>query len=365
MEAIFVDQNINKTIEHKSPSGKYKLVINYYTTWTDPARKTWDYTKGTIYDMDDKEIGCIKRNYSSFPFLFFNKGNVEYLVSGRSYMSQTILNCETGKIYDNTDDVERDDFCWASVEQVDENTVLVNGCYWGANYEYRFYDFSDFESGWKLLEMDERINRRYYLDDVYGNISCKINNGIVRIKQKEEWIKVDELGINMLHDDYVDEYGYGTIFDDDNYYYKTNILLEVKRIDDKIEIVNLELSEKQKQKEAEDDEEKRRVDERNDVLKAQSELYQCLIPEIKKLKLNMWERINVRHDNTVLFCITIKFNKRSSCVIEFEDGKDISFKFYDWKVKDNCLNLTFDNNINSVSLIIDKINESQLSVQAK
>jgi hypothetical protein len=144
----YQEENIKITREHLSPSGKFKLTIHTYDTSIINGKSTWDYTQGIITDtMSNNVIGTIKRNYSEFPHLFFVQNNTEYLVSGRSYMSQTIINCTTGEVYDNTDDPERSDYCWANMVQVDNNTVAVEGCVWGGGYEYSIYDFTDIKEG--------------------------------------------------------------------------------------------------------------------------------------------------------------------------------------------------------------------------
>ena len=144
-ESIYCKENLIDTKEHLSPSKRYKLVIETYKT----GPKTWNYTKGILYE-GDAFIGSIERNYSHFPYFFFVKGDKEYLVSGSSYMAQTILDCSTGQKYDNTND--SDGFCWSQMFQVDENTICVLGCFWGGPYMYRFYDFSCFSKGWPDLK---------------------------------------------------------------------------------------------------------------------------------------------------------------------------------------------------------------------
>lgn len=150
LDKIFIKQNLIDTSEHLSASGKYKLVIEKYKT----TSNTWNYTKGTVYSTNTGEwIGEIKRNYPIFPYLFFVKKNTEYLISGRTYMSQTIINCNTGHVYDNTDDTESERFCWSQMWQVDESTLCVCGCFWGGPYMYSFYDFSNLSLGWKELNV--------------------------------------------------------------------------------------------------------------------------------------------------------------------------------------------------------------------
>ena len=134
--------SLEENTEILSPSGKYKLVIHSY-------KKPLGSTKGPVYSTNTNEwVGEIERNYPVFPYLFFTKGNREYLISGRSDKSQTIIDCETGHIYENTDD-----FCWRQMWQVDENTLCVGGCYQTGPYIYRFFDFSNISMGWRNINV--------------------------------------------------------------------------------------------------------------------------------------------------------------------------------------------------------------------
>lgn len=140
MTDYYVPQN--KHPEEKvclSPSGKYRLVVERYST----GPNTWRVSQGLVYNVETNAlIATIRRNYSAFPFNFIEghpKG--DFLVCGESYMSQTIVDLATGEKRNTPDS---DGFCWADSRYVpDAQLLIVDGCYWAAPYEFRFYDFSD------------------------------------------------------------------------------------------------------------------------------------------------------------------------------------------------------------------------------
>lgn len=138
-----------------SPSGRYRLVISSYKT----KEGGWNYTRGRVYRVQDDHLICdIKRNYSGFHHSFVTKNGEEWLITGRSYMSQTIVNLETGAEYEPSGEQYNGfAFCWAkAVLSPDGNTLLVDGCYWAAPYEYKFFDFTNPAKGWPELELDSK-----------------------------------------------------------------------------------------------------------------------------------------------------------------------------------------------------------------
>lgn len=165
-EAFFTRRNeeVDKRHEVISPSGRFKLTIRYYST----KPGCWDYSRGTVVRISDgKEVCDIKRNYGWFVYSFVTKENrcetpdlvmshpEEWLIAGRSYMSQTIVNLETGDLYEPPgDQYDGFAFCWAGHKlSPDGNTLMVEGCHWACPYEYRFYDFTDPSRGWAELEI--------------------------------------------------------------------------------------------------------------------------------------------------------------------------------------------------------------------
>jgi hypothetical protein len=180
-EQIFIKENMIQSKEYLSPSGRYKIIIETYET----KMGTWNYTKGTIYSCSSSAqhwVGEIKRKFPHFPFLFFHRPDgQEYLISGRTFTSQTIINCETGHIYDNTEDLNRDPLCWNKMWQLDKNTICVCGSYLGVSEPniYSFFDFSNLNLGWKRLDVqrsDHQITLPNYHYFLTNNDSSDENN---------------------------------------------------------------------------------------------------------------------------------------------------------------------------------------------
>lgn len=139
--------------EELSPSGKYKLVTTPFST----KAGSWNYTQGLVFEIgNDQPIAEVRRNYSSFPFLFIEDHPLgAFLVCGEDYQGQTVIELDTGKRRDHLSKGTEDGagFCW-SVYEFDRATqmLLVEGCHWACPYEYRFYDFSDPMTGWPEIE---------------------------------------------------------------------------------------------------------------------------------------------------------------------------------------------------------------------
>jgi hypothetical protein len=162
-EKFFIDENEQRRVEASTPSGRFKMVIRYYST----KKGCWNYSRGTIYDLEGNEICDIKRNYSSFHHSFIVKDGQEWLITGRSYMSQTIINLDTGEIFEPSGDQYKGSaFCWAGEAlSPDEQVLIVEGCYWAAPYEYKFFDFSDPSKGWPELKIYENGEHTYLCID--------------------------------------------------------------------------------------------------------------------------------------------------------------------------------------------------------
>lgn len=136
--------------EHLSPSGRYKVVIRQYGT----KPGCWNFSRGTVYRVSDGQQVCdIQRNYSHFSVNFISKNGQEWLITGRSYMNQTIINLDTGQEFEPPCEEHGAEFCWVDAWlSPDEKTLVVEGCIWGAPYEYRFFDFTDPSKGWSEIE---------------------------------------------------------------------------------------------------------------------------------------------------------------------------------------------------------------------
>ena len=149
--SYFVDANLEgEPREVLSPSGRYRLVIRTYRTT--PGR--WSYSRGTVVRVADGGTVCdLQRNLSTFHHSFVTKDGREYLISGRSYMSQTIVDLDRGVEHEpEGDQYDGSAFCWASSYlSPDGNTLAVDGCIWACPYEIRFFDFTDPSRGWPEL----------------------------------------------------------------------------------------------------------------------------------------------------------------------------------------------------------------------
>lgn len=128
---------------HASPSGKYTL--NIASRATKPG--CWNHTRGTVL-LGDQEIAAVDRNYSSFPFCWIegHPDGHDYLLCGANYQGQTLIRLDTGERWDYLppEAYEGFGFCFAAMTpSPDGRTLAVEGCYWGASYEVRMYDFTE------------------------------------------------------------------------------------------------------------------------------------------------------------------------------------------------------------------------------
>lgn len=137
---------------HPSPSGRFRLEVRAYTT----REGCWCYSRGTVIRVaDGAVVADIRRNHSTFHHSFVIKDGREFLVAGRSYMGQTLVDLERAQEWNDPkhpDGYDGTEFCWtASMPSPDGRTLLVDGCHWACPYEYRFYDLTDPARGWPAL----------------------------------------------------------------------------------------------------------------------------------------------------------------------------------------------------------------------
>lgn len=145
-QAFFVPENakLDSRTVHLSPSERYKLIVTPYAT----SPGSWAYSQGLVYRLaDHKLVAEVQRNYCAFPFAWV-EGHVkgDFLVCGEDYQGQTIINLVTGAREDHLPRgaMEGVGFCWAAIHPSPTGKVLaIEGCFWGAPYEIRFYDFED------------------------------------------------------------------------------------------------------------------------------------------------------------------------------------------------------------------------------
>ncbi len=172
---FFNPENKNGEKVYLSPSGKYKLVIEYFST----GKGTWNYTQGTVYHGSNV-VGVIQRNYAAFPFSWIEShpNGHDYLIGGENYQGQTVLEIDTGNRRELLPEEAKEGhgFCWSSHKYLPEYKLLhVCGCYWACPYEDRFYDFSDPMNGWPQLHV---VNEEYDFIDCSMK-SPTIKDGIV------------------------------------------------------------------------------------------------------------------------------------------------------------------------------------------
>ena len=180
-ESCFVPENLveGSRHEHASPSGRYRLIVDRYRT----GPGTWDYSQAIVYD-GSRELDRIKRNYSTFPFLFIegHPNGHDYLVCGEDYQGQTVLELDTGKLLSRMSEGSEKGFgfCWADYRFDEASKILtVDGCYWACPYEFRFFDFSDPMSGWSEIRIID-LEEGYVEDDPKWPV---VSGDVVRVFQ--------------------------------------------------------------------------------------------------------------------------------------------------------------------------------------
>lgn len=254
-----------ETDEKLSPSGKYKLLIRSYST----SPGCWNHTRGTVTRVSDgTEVCDIVRNYS-FTHSFVTKGDVEYLITGRSYMSQTIINLETGQDMEPQDfHYEGFAFCWVRATLMgDEKTLLVDGCHWACPYEFRFHDFSAPEDkGWAPLPVTELSEWEKHKDNLfdeegdyngdwtslYSDAQSPVMNddGTFTVLQSVEVYKPTGQRQSEITDEEEEAIGDEAYDDEDNWDYDVDVKMTLERRGDIMVITDIWKSEKQVEKEA-------------------------------------------------------------------------------------------------------------------
>lgn len=184
-ESFFSEDNMANSVSHISPSGKYRLEIKEYKT----SDGCWHYTRGIVYNGSEI-VADVKRNYSSFPFLWIENhiNGHDYLLCGEDYQGQTFCELDTRKMKSlESDGADQGyGFCWAGYELMPDNkTLLVEGCHWAAPYEYRLFDISDPMNGWPRYEhCEEDIENEKGWLDCKSNTSVSMQDGLVIWEKK-------------------------------------------------------------------------------------------------------------------------------------------------------------------------------------
>jgi hypothetical protein len=212
--------------EKLSPSGKYRLVITRYDTSKVTGENTWAHTRGRLYHVTDGTlIADIKRNYSQFNHSFQMKNEQEYLITGRDYMGQTIVNCDEGWEA-STPETSGEQFCWVDHWlSPDGKTLVVDGCYWACPFELFFFDFSnprrlplpelEFNRSWQDSYELSGSDSKWRGDKFYAEAECerrkldgkphagKWTNGLTEEEMEEVRRFAEQAGENI--DDYTED----------------------------------------------------------------------------------------------------------------------------------------------------------------
>lgn len=182
IDAYFTPENrSDKSTEHLSPSGKYKVTVTGYGT----SPGSWNYSRGEVSRVSDGAIlADVKRNYHSFPICWIEdhpKG--EFLICGEDYQGQTVLDLQTGMRRDSfsTGADKGHGFCWVVITtSTDKNVLVVNGCIWACPYEYRFFEFTDPMSGWPEIITDSDFDF-----EEGDNTTCEVDGSTVTWTKSE------------------------------------------------------------------------------------------------------------------------------------------------------------------------------------
>jgi len=76
-------------------------------------------------------------------FTFFKRDENEWVFFKTSHYSVQFVNLNNGESYNNEGPGMSSNFCWASTKINKSGTIIaVEGCYWAAPYEIRFFDIS-------------------------------------------------------------------------------------------------------------------------------------------------------------------------------------------------------------------------------
>lgn len=163
-EEIFRPEN-KITAEQKtytSPSGRYRLQVTPYET----GKGYWNLTEGIVFGPPSKDvpsgiIEVVQRNYAHFWHCWVepHSDGHSYLLCGEDYQGQTVIQLDTGKRIDYLPKEAKKGwgFCWIAVEPIEDDQLIVDGCYWGAPEERLIVDFS------KPMELPYPVVDRYYI----------------------------------------------------------------------------------------------------------------------------------------------------------------------------------------------------------
>lgn len=133
----YKDNEIVHSKEVVSSSGRYSLLLTERKT----SSSSWEVWFADVKNNVTNEIiGNIAMDYSHPFYQFIQKDGKEYLFFCPHYQHQAVVDLETHEVVHHAYDT----FCWAKAyPSPSANILAVDGCYWAAGYDLRFYDISD------------------------------------------------------------------------------------------------------------------------------------------------------------------------------------------------------------------------------
>lgn len=192
-------------IMYKSQSGKF--IIEHEKDYITESDTTYTVVN-LINTQNGSKIYTYKLRNCYKPFeQFVLLNGVEWWISGRDYMLQLFVNCETGEVYDDPNKVEQSEdyikgsmFIWRgnAIASPDGKYLFVEGCFWACPYEWRLFDISDLKNGYKEIDLmnDITILDSTDPDPFFDSFSDYTNIKFVDNKKVE------------IYEDYKKYYGY-------------------------------------------------------------------------------------------------------------------------------------------------------------
>ena len=120
----------NKIKTHKSPSGKYTLIVTPVRFRVRNKKTEYEYTIGSVYH-DGRLIFNIHRSAPDFPFLFVEDyDGHDYLICAEDPQSRTVVGLKTGnaKSFISEKSKRGIEFCWETLHLCpDKNKIAIQG----------------------------------------------------------------------------------------------------------------------------------------------------------------------------------------------------------------------------------------------
>lgn len=136
------------------------------TTLYDFGQGTWGYLRAEIIYPNGDTVEFY-RNYPSMPYIYLKQNNMEYIISSEDYQGFTVINLTKGTVRTILNPGADKGWGWCPVtfDNYDNDTdiLTVEGCYWGAPFEYRYYHLPNLETD--LFDKFEAEEIEYPDDD--------------------------------------------------------------------------------------------------------------------------------------------------------------------------------------------------------